>query len=282
MIEELSADQIHIARLRAITGAADDGRPSRGAAATKVLSVLQAFVAYDNAVSLGELARHTDLPKSTVHRMVGFLRAAGMVDMVDSRFLLTSKVTELSTAVPTGFSAGMRETLLPTLTDLYEATREAVHLSVRCGAVVRVVERVHGRRSAGLVSRFRGPLPLHCTAAGKIVLAGSAQLASAACERRLEAHTPATIVTGERLLAELTSIRKYGVAFDRGEWCSGITGVAAPVWGPGRVLMGAISVVGPVDRLMPDAIARRVSKAAEAASRELHTVQFLPKQRVAS
>lgn len=82
-------------------------------------------------------------------------------------------MTELSAAVPSGFSCGMREVLLPALTDLYDATHEAVHLTVRCGDIARVVERVHGRRSVGLVTQFRSALPLHCTAAGKILLAAS-------------------------------------------------------------------------------------------------------------
>ncbi|MGI8307565.1 helix-turn-helix domain-containing protein [Saccharopolyspora hattusasensis] len=39
----------------------------------KVSAVLQAFGAYEEPVSLTVLARHTELPKSTTHRMV-FLR----------------------------------------------------------------------------------------------------------------------------------------------------------------------------------------------------------------
>ncbi|QIZ34085.1 helix-turn-helix domain-containing protein [Saccharopolyspora sp. ASAGF58] len=37
----------------------------------KVLAALQAFGAYEEPVSLTVLARHTELPKSTTHRMVG-------------------------------------------------------------------------------------------------------------------------------------------------------------------------------------------------------------------
>ncbi|SDP98956.1 IclR family transcriptional regulator [Lentzea jiangxiensis] len=197
------------------------------AAATKVLAVLEAFGAYDGVVSLVELVRQIGLPRSTTHRMVGFLRSAGLVDMVDGRFFLTSRVAELSAAVPTEVPCGMREVLLPVLTDLYEATHEAVHLTVRCGDVARVAERVHGRRSAGLVSQFSGALPLHCTAAGKILLAGSE--ASRSGSLRLEAHTPVTITSGRRLAEELANVRRYCVAFDRGEWSSAITGVATPV-----------------------------------------------------
>jgi DNA-binding IclR family transcriptional regulator len=270
MSVQFAAAQPQSSRMLVVEDIADDERGARGAAA-KVLSVLQAFGAYEGAVSLTELTRHTGLPKSTAHRMIGFLRDAGLVEMFDGRFRLTARLAELSTAVP---SRGLGELLLPNLTELYELTREAVHLSVRCGDVVRVVERVHGHRSVGLVSQFRGALPMHCTAPGKVLLAGSDR--QVAVEGQLEAHTPATITSGVRLREELANVRKYGVAFDRGEWSSDITGVAAPVWGPGRVLVGAISVVGPVGRLMPSAVAPRVRKIAEIASRELHSVRFTP------
>ncbi|WP_434444370.1 IclR family transcriptional regulator [Lentzea sp. E54] len=260
----------------------DAERPAPYSAATKVLSVLQGFASHDGAMSLGALALQTGLPKTTVHRMVGFLRSAGFVVMVDNRFLLSSKVTDLSAAVPAGLTASMREILLPTLTELYELTREAAQLAVRCGNMVRVVERVHGRNSTGVASRFRTPLPLHCTAPGKVLLAGSKELTAAACAGGLEPHTAVTITTSERLCAELGNVRRYGVAFDRGEWCSGVTGVAAPIWGPGRVLMGAISVMGPADRLRADAVAPKVSKAAGNASKELQAAKIFFKQWIAS
>lgn len=250
---------------------ARDPHPSRRTAATKVLSVLQAFGACHGAASLTELTRYADLPKSTVHRMVGFLRAEGLVEMIDNRFLLTPKITELSTAVPLDISDHTRERLLPVLADLYEATREAVQLSILCGTTARVVERLHGRQSSEVATRLRGPLPLHCTAPGKILLAGDRSLFPVLCAQGLEALTPASITTPEMLQSTLAGVRKYGIAFDRSEWLPGFTGVAAPVWGPGPTLIGTISVFGPVHRLTPDAIARRVHQAAETASRELHS-----------
>ncbi|KOV79750.1 IclR family transcriptional regulator [Nocardia sp. NRRL S-836] len=255
--------------------------PSRRTAATKVLSVLQAFGACDGAASLTELTRYSDLPKSTVHRMVGFLRAEGLVEMIDNRFLLTTKITELSTSVPLEISDHTRERLLPVLADLYESTREAVQLSVLCGATARVVERLHGRQSSELATRLRGPLPLHCTAPGKILLAGNPSLFSVLCAQGLEALTPASITTAEMLQSTLTGVRRYGVAFDRSEWLPGFTGVAAPVWGPGPTLIGTISVFGPVHRLSPDAVARRVHHAAETASRELRSAPPAPSHRLA-
>ncbi|MCG8928047.1 hypothetical protein L6E10_37240 [Lentzea sp. CC55] len=203
--------------------------------------------------------------------MIGFLRSEGLVEMTENRFLLTSKITELSSAVPLEISDRTRERLLPVLADLYETTREAVQFSIRCGTRARVVERLHGRRSNDLAARLRGPLPLHCTAPGKVLLASDPELFPVLCAEGLRALTPASITTADGLQSALTGIRRYGIAFDRSEWLPGFTGVAAPVWGPGPTLIGTISVIGPVHRLTPDAIARRVHHAAEIATRELHS-----------
>ncbi|WP_170176213.1 IclR family transcriptional regulator [Lentzea flaviverrucosa] len=235
-----------------------------------MLTVLQAFGAHDGSASTAELARHTELPKSTVHRMIGFLRTAGLVDVNDKGYVLTARMAELSAAVPSRFSRHMREMLMPGLTDLHGQSGEAVQLAALSGDVVRTVACVHGRRSAGLMRLLRNASPLSCTAAGKVLLAGSPLLVSR-IDANLEQHTSATITSISRLHEELAGVRKFGVAFDRGEWRSGLAGVAAPVWGPDRVLLGAISVVGPSARLRVDEVAPKVRKAAEIATWEMQS-----------
>ncbi|WP_434444169.1 IclR family transcriptional regulator [Lentzea sp. E54] len=258
-----------------------DGERGGRTAATKVLQVLQAFAAYTSPVSLAQLARHTELPKSTTHRMVKFLREAGFVDMVDGHFLLTTKIADLALAVQFPRTEGMREVLLPCLAELYELTHEVVQLVVRCGEMGRVVEQVHGRRSNSLVRQLPGMMPLHCTAGGKVLLACS-EPASLRRTGKLHAYTSATITSETRLAAELANVDRNGLAFDRSEWISGMTGVAAPLWGPGRTLLGAIAVVGPVERFVPDTAAARVRRITDIAVRELQAAGYLAREQSAS
>ncbi|SDP99056.1 IclR helix-turn-helix domain-containing protein [Lentzea jiangxiensis] len=87
-------EQLHTERSSRQARSGADGERGARTAATKVLAVLEAFGAYDGAVSPAELARQTDLLRSTTHRMVGFLRPAGLVDVLGGGFLLTSRVAE--------------------------------------------------------------------------------------------------------------------------------------------------------------------------------------------
>jgi DNA-binding IclR family transcriptional regulator len=90
--------------------------------------------------------------------------------------------------------------------------------------------------------------PLHCTANGKALLAALPPgQALALLPRRLPRLTANTIVSRERLLAELDSIRAAGIAIDREEHTEGIcaVGAAIPVGGEPAA---AISVPVPVQR----------------------------------
>lgn len=89
MFEQLPRGQSRSVCLQTVESE-DDSRDGRGAAA-KVLSMLKAFGATEGAVSLAELMRHTQLPKSTAHRMIGFLKSAGLVEMTDGRYALSSR-----------------------------------------------------------------------------------------------------------------------------------------------------------------------------------------------
>ena len=65
----------------------------------------------------------------------------------------------------------MRELALPIMADLYESTRENIHLAVRDGADALYVEKLTGHRAVPVISRIGGRLPLHATGVGKALLA---------------------------------------------------------------------------------------------------------------
>jgi DNA-binding IclR family transcriptional regulator len=216
-------------------------------AAAKVLVVLEAFAAHGSEVGVAELARTARLPKTTTHRMLGFLRDAGFVDTTGGRYRLTAKVGRLTpSADDTGLSL-LREHLVPHLTDLYEATRQPALLVVRTEDGARVAERVSGSRSAGFVTRLGATFPLHCTAAGKLLLAHSRDLG--APEPALERFTAATIVDRRRLERSLSAARLTGIAFDVNEWRPGVTSAAVLLKHFEGGVTAAVSVVGPSARM---------------------------------
>lgn len=70
---------------------------------------------------------------------------------------------------------------------------------------------------------------------------------------QLERYTPYTIVEWPRLLEELATVRRVGIAFDREESVVGRVGVAVAVGLSGGPVTGCVFVAGRAGRLDPDA-----------------------------
>jgi DNA-binding IclR family transcriptional regulator len=95
------------------------------------------------------------------------------------------------------------------------------------------------------------PSGLHCTAAGKAILANlpEERITSLLERHGLPAVTEHTITDRETLFDELDSIRADGVAFSREEAKPGIRALACPLLTAEGAVFGSISISGPASRL---------------------------------
>ncbi|HTZ88550.1 MAG TPA: IclR family transcriptional regulator [Solirubrobacteraceae bacterium] len=208
-------------------------------------AVLRALERNPEGLALGELARAVELPKSTVHRLVGALAAEELLGTdPDGRIVLGGALVRLGTAG----SRALQDELRPLLARLREELEETVDLAVLDAGRMRFVEQVPAAHRLRAVSALGARFPLHCTANGKAFLAALApDRALALLPARLPRCTPHTITARAALLKELELVRKRGVAFDREEHTEGISAVGASVLGPLGPL-AAISVPVPTAR----------------------------------
>ncbi|MEU6114538.1 IclR family transcriptional regulator C-terminal domain-containing protein [Streptomyces sp. NPDC047117] len=124
-------------------------------------------------------------------------------------------------------------------------------------------------------SRTGGPMPLHCTAIGKALLAhASAGLQKEVLAGPLERRAPRTVVAPGALRRQLREITETGVAFER-ESTVGLMCVAAPVLGRHNEALAAISVAGPTGRFRPDRFVTQVRAAATGLGSTLHRRNLL-------
>lgn len=223
----------------------------------KAFAVLEAWDHRGESLGASELARRTGLPKSTSHRLLGILEAAGVVERLSGSYRLGERLRGISGMVAAGFP-DLREVGLPFMQDLYELTHETIHLGALDGFDVHCVEKLYGHRRSPLASRVGGVLPAHSTALGKALLAYS----STNVQRSVLTRLAEPLV----LSAELRKVRRAGVAFDHGETHADVNCVAAPVLNRDGRAIAAISVSGPVERFRPNQVVERVRRAAHAAS----------------
>jgi DNA-binding IclR family transcriptional regulator len=233
----------------------------------KLDRILGAFDMDHPAMSLAELRQRTALAKSTIHRLVTTLVDARYLERDHGQLQLGLRLFELGQLVPR--QRALRDAALPFMEDLFEVTHETVQLGVRDGIEILYVEKLMGHRTVRSPSRIAGRMPLYCTAIGKALLAFSAPVVlEEVLEAGLRPRTPYTIVSAHVLRKELTEVARTGLAFDREEAALGLCCAAAPVFGPGHALVGALSISGPTGRLQPE----RVASAVKTASLSLYRV----------
>ncbi len=233
----------------------------------KTWLMLDAFRPTGGPLRLVDIAHRCQLPKSTALRLLNDLTELGVVVRRDGRYLLGRRLFELGSIVP--LERDLRHAALPFMHDLFEATRETIHLGVRDGLDVVYVEKIRGHESLSLPSAVGGRLPLTCTGVGKVLLAYSGQeLLDEVFSRPLRRLTPRSIVDAGRLEEEIGQIQVQGLAYEREEAQLGNACIAAPIFRGGRVV-AALSVSLPVARFQPARLAPAVKTAALGVSRVL-------------
>ena len=240
----------------------------------RVFALLGAFDSAHPRLSLTELARRAGLPLATAHRLAGQLeRQRALERDEDGHYRIGLALWEIGSLAPV--SNRLRETALPFLQDLYEATRENIHLAVRDGFDALYVEKLSGHRSVPTISRVGTRLPLHTTGVGKALLAhADPNVIQSYVERPLVRHTRYTITERGRLLRELRATAVRGYALTNEEMTLGSCSVAVPIPAESGEPAGAIGVVvhsvrADLPKLVPDlraaadGIARRLREDAD-------------------
>ena len=234
---------------------------------SKVVTLLDAFTPARPELSLGELAKITGLPVSTTYRLASELVAwGGLERATGSGYRVGMRLWELGALAPR--SATVREVAQPFMQDLYEATRQNVHLAVLDGREALYVDTITGRRSVPVRSRRGGRLPLHATGVGKVLLAyGPQQLLHEIVEAGLRRFTPHTVVAPGHLRRALTEVRRTGIATTSEEMTLGSQSVASPVLDADGACVAALAVVTRSGRANLRRLAPAVRCAALCASR---------------
>ncbi|WP_161897584.1 IclR family transcriptional regulator [Gordonia spumicola] len=237
--------------------------------------ILRAFTVDDHDLPLAEIVRRTGLHKATTHRLAGELVEARMLDRTDNGYRLSGGLFELG--MRASVERSLLEIAMPFLQDLYQRTRETVHLGVLDGREVMYVAKIGGHRQASAPSRTGGRMPLHCTGIGKALLAhADSSLRREVLGGPLIRLSQRTIVAPGILAAQLDTARETGVAYEYEESTRGIACVAAPILDVGtNDVVAAVSVTGPLSRYRPEPHAGSVRAAAGGIAATLHRRQTL-------
>jgi DNA-binding IclR family transcriptional regulator len=218
---------------------------------SKAFELLRAFNANDRVMTLSELARASELPKSTVHRLLGRLMELDAIEPHRDGYKLGLSMIQLGANTP---AAALRDLAMPYLAALHRWTSKTVHLGVLRKYDVVYLEKLSLPDAPVGLSSVGARLPANCTAVGKALLAGeNFDDLAAFMPSPLPMLTADSISDVRRLISELRQVSDTGLAREKNESLVGIGCIAAPVIVHGFTI-GAVSISHRAgDRLNPKA-----------------------------
>lgn len=234
---------------RDTTSQAADGTASGVTTVERALAVYEVFHRVRRPMSLTELARHADMPKSSCHAIVKTLAARGYLYQLQRPRALypTRRLFDITREIHA--SDPLVERVVPVLERLRESSEETVILGKQQGEAViylQVLESHNPIRYSARPGEFK---PLHSSAIGKALL-GSLKdpaLSASLAELPLPRVTPRTLTDAQQLAADIADGRRRGYFVTRGENVPDVWAVSTTLTLDGQVL--AVAIAGPRHRM---------------------------------
>lgn len=220
----------------------------------RALALLEEVSRHPGGLTLTELAAAADLPRSTTHRLLTTMSSLRFV-MFDER-TCQWRVGPQAFVVGAAFGGARDLARLgkPFLRALNLASSETVSLSVEEKGQQFYVGQASVSSAPSPLFRTGDRLPMHCSAAGKSVLAfwRSDAFEMHVQSSDLTARTASSISTLSALETELREVRARGYATDMEESSREIRCVGAPIFDTVGDPIAAISISAPVSRMSPE------------------------------
>lgn len=210
----------------------------------RAIEVLEVLAREQQGLSLAELTRRTETPKSTLFRILVTLQKRGCVSMDEDskKYELGLKLWELGSAYMD--QSDLDSAAVPYMKELAETCEESVFLGMLDEGEVVYVRRMESPRSVMVVRKLGHRAPAYCTATGEAMLAFMPE------ERRmqileameLKAYNPKTNTDRGELRRRMEQVREEGVAVVDGEYNPKLLCISAPVLDDAGRVRAAITV----------------------------------------
>ncbi|CAM02057.1 IclR family transcriptional regulator [Saccharopolyspora erythraea NRRL 2338] len=196
------------------------------------------------------LAKATGLSRPTAFRLLYSLEQAGLVDRIDTNYVLGWELARLGRRADpyTGLVAHAQ----PVLQELADEFNESVTLSVpNSHDGLDLVAEAAGSHVVGIVSRnmVGEQYPMHASSTGKVLLAEQPpDKLRAMLPEKLEAFTPYTITDRTALIKELEQVREQGFAIIDNELENELLSLSRPIRDSAGTLVAILTLNSPRSR----------------------------------
>lgn len=247
----------------------EDADGQKAGAAARYFSILECVAASSDPVDVLDIIGGLGLPKATAYRLVDWLVVQGYLSREPGRkrLVVGSKLKKLAFGA---LSSSMRnDTSHVILRRLVHVVNETCNVGTLLNGEVIYLDRVEAEDWPLRLHYASGSrVPMHCTAIGKLFLALGSHVRKGGLMERLDLRrfTKHTITDRAQLEAELRTIRREQVSFDREEFLDGVVCAAVPILKPDGDIFAALAIQAPEARVTVQTARKHLPALREAAT----------------
>jgi DNA-binding IclR family transcriptional regulator len=228
---------------------------SRQPAVDRAMDLFELLASSRSGLTLSELSRKLNLPKSTAHYLIHTLETRGYLQRsAEGRHALGLRFAKLAAASTAELDfCRLAKPYLRQLALRLDLTAALTALRGAEAVVIAIAPVAQVGGGGVWVGRH---VDLHSTAQGKALIASMSdeELGEMFSGREFAPFTSKTIVSLSALKTHLSEVRGCGYSTNDEEYFQGVRAAAAPVFDPLGVVVAAVSVRGtckqiPADRL---------------------------------
>jgi len=213
----------------------------------KSLQILDILGKNPQGLRLLALTAKSGFPKSTIHHILStFLPYDYVAQHPETKkYSLGFKFLSLGKVILDNID--VRRIANPHLRQLHEECNEAVHLAILRDGKVVYIDKIDNPGGLSLATYIGFSTDPHAAAGGKVLLSElpQDQIKKIYQNRRLKVYGKNTMTNVNKLINELSKVKKQGYAIDDEEYYEGVRCVAAPIRAGGKII-AAISITGSI------------------------------------
>ena len=220
----------------------------------RTLAILEYLGRFRAGKSSSEIARALSIPVNSVGRITETMHKRGWLYRRedDRRYVLTNRVADITR--PQVNDKSLVVSSWDSLKKLRDITGETAQLLVMVEGKTMVLEQCESDQPIKVSGRIGLRVPCYSCAPGKSILASLPveELETYLNKVNLKKFTSRTLATRSLLSKDLQEIRERGYSLDLAEGLEGIHCVSAVILDDYHYPVGAITVIAPSFRLVPD------------------------------
>ncbi len=229
---------------------------------SRIFALLDCFTIDHPELGVREAARRMEISSSACGRLMSVLRDEGVLIQNPENRLYSLGGRVLRWAGVYISSSDLCSKALPYMRQLSDETNETISLYVVEGNERVCAERLESRQNIRIVESIGQRLKLYAGSGGRAILAFMdpdeiERILEIAAQEIQTNDVPAELL---KIREHLEKVRGKGYALSHGQWLTGASGIAAPIFGGKGSPIGSVSISGPSDRFRDDETIRRYAE----------------------